>query len=112
MNTCLTESRTKFPDLISLCFTNIPVAKGISRNTGFAYGQKVGDDTAEHQNQCSSEVASHGCDNRNKELANRGEFLVSDAVAGPSGLNVKAQWPPEHGQFIWTVCGKSFSVGR
>ncbi|GBO14238.1 hypothetical protein AVEN_149179-1 [Araneus ventricosus] len=82
MNTCLAETRKKIPDLISLCFTNIPVAKGISENFGFAHGQKDDDDTEEQQNQSSSEVASHGCDNRIKELANRGEFLVSDAVSG------------------------------
>ncbi|GBM01318.1 hypothetical protein AVEN_218319-1 [Araneus ventricosus] len=35
------EYRTKFPVLISLCFASNPVAKGIYRNTGFAYGQKV-----------------------------------------------------------------------
>ncbi|GBM40250.1 hypothetical protein AVEN_129001-1 [Araneus ventricosus] len=52
------------------------IAKGISGNTGFAHGQKDDDDIEKHQNKSSSEVASHGCDNRDKELANRDEFLV------------------------------------
>ncbi|GBM05293.1 hypothetical protein AVEN_242505-1 [Araneus ventricosus] len=108
MITLIYQNGVNFPALISLCFTNIPVAKGISGNTGFAHGQKDDDDTEKHQNKSSSEVASHGCDNRDKELANWGGFLVSDVVSGPSSLNVEAQCHPEHGQFVSPVCGKGF----
>ncbi|GBN43684.1 hypothetical protein AVEN_6069-1 [Araneus ventricosus] len=59
----------------STCF-NVFSTKDISGNTGFAHGQKDDDDIEKHQNQSSSEVASHGCDNRDKEHANWDEFLV------------------------------------
>ncbi|GBN37075.1 hypothetical protein AVEN_14353-1 [Araneus ventricosus] len=86
----------------------MPVTKDISGKTGLLHGQKYVDNTEKHKNKYSSEVGSHGCDNRDKELANRGEFLVSDVVVGASGFNVKAQSHPEHGQFIFPGCGKGF----
>ncbi|GBN60584.1 Zinc finger protein 606 [Araneus ventricosus] len=96
-DTCVPESSIKFPVFISLCSTIIPGANGTSRNNGIVWGQN---------DKYSSEVVSHCCYNRDKELANRCEFVVSC----PSGLKVKSQWHSENGQFICPVCEKDFRL--
>ncbi|GBN48051.1 Zinc finger protein 774 [Araneus ventricosus] len=104
-NTCIYKGR--------LSSENIPVSTGFSEKNAFLREQMRENNSEEEQHHYTSEVSSQDYNNICNVFANNAVTLASmsdaDPITGPSRMNVEAQWRPEHGNFICTECGKSFS---
>ncbi|GBN72561.1 Zinc finger protein 845 [Araneus ventricosus] len=97
----------------SLSSKNIPVSTGFPEKICFVREQMRENDNEEAQHQRISEVTSKVCNNRSNVFADNAVSLASmsdsDPIPGSSRMNVESQLRPEHGHFICTECGKSFS---
>ncbi|GBN41031.1 Zinc finger protein 84 [Araneus ventricosus] len=102
-NTCIYKGR--------LSSENIPVSTGFSQKNAFLCEQMRENNSEEKQPHYTSEVSSQDCNNICNVLAENAVSLASmsdaDPIAGPSRMNVEAQWRPEHANFICPDCGKS-----
>ncbi|GBN11709.1 hypothetical protein AVEN_113008-1 [Araneus ventricosus] len=96
----------------SLSSKNIPVSRGFSEKIGFVREQMSENNNEEAQNQRTSEVASKDVNNISNIFSDNAVSLASmsdaDPIAGPSRMNVEAQWRSEYGNFFCPECGKSF----
>ncbi|GBN46005.1 Zinc finger protein 140 [Araneus ventricosus] len=104
-NTCISKG--------SFSSKHIPVSAGFSEKVGFVSAQMRENTNEEEQHHCASAVCSKVCNNRSSVSAENAASLTSmsdaDPIAGPSRMNVEAQWRPEHANFICPECGRSFS---
>ncbi|GBN76598.1 Zinc finger protein 248 [Araneus ventricosus] len=91
---------------------SIPVSTGFSETNIFVREQMLENNNEEAQHQRTSEVASKGCNNISNVSPDNAVSVASmsdaDPIAGPSRMNVAAQYSAEHGKFICPECGKNF----
>ncbi|GBN93300.1 hypothetical protein AVEN_170114-1 [Araneus ventricosus] len=96
----------------SLRSKNIPVSAGFSEKVCFVRAEMLENKNEERQHHCTSAVCFKVCNNQSSVSAENAVSLASmsdaDPIAGPSRLNVEAQWRPEHANFIFPECGRSF----
>ncbi|GBM90772.1 Zinc finger protein 157 [Araneus ventricosus] len=97
----------------NLSSNNIPLSTGFSEKIGFVREQMSENNNEEAQDKSIAEIESKGINKRSNVFAENAIPLASmsdaDPIAGPSRMNVESQMRPEHGNFICTKCGKSFS---